>query len=68
MIKWHRDIRYFITKAGSLTGAYKLLREFIIKYECIENERDRTLLTCSEENYMLIKLTCPAVIRHDRMA
>jgi hypothetical protein len=65
MIKWYRDLTYFIAlepELGAKVNTYAAVAEFKLKYECTEDPNWPQLFTCSEENFLLIKLTCPEVI------
>jgi hypothetical protein len=63
MIEWSRSFNYFRRQAPDNADAvYRLIDEFKLKYRCTEDPHYSSLFTCSEEDFLLIKLTCPEVI------
>jgi hypothetical protein len=61
MIKWHRNITYFLHREYNEGRDFQdMIDEFKQKYGCDEFAPHHYI--CSEENFLLIKLTCPEVI------
>jgi hypothetical protein len=62
MIVWHRSIVFFIGDRLDLLNINARIDKFKEKYDCSNHNDREHIFECSEENFLLIKLTCPDVI------
>jgi hypothetical protein len=63
MVEWSRKFGYFRQQApDDIDKVHRLIDEFKLKYRCTEDPNYSSLFTCSEEDYLMIELTCPEVI------
>jgi hypothetical protein len=63
MIEWNYNQRYFIKQAalnGDDLSVYRLIDDFCIENDCTVTVFDT--IVCSEEQFIMIKITHPEVI------
>jgi hypothetical protein len=62
MIRWKRSFQYFLNKAEQNNRAYYYeVEDFVYTYNC--TMLTTNVMECSEEDFLIIKLTCPEAVR-----
>ena len=75
MIKFHRSFAYFLNKENDIDYMIMMdpvvrekslsarLKSFMEKYNCTIVGNDSHIYHCSEEDFVMIMLTCPEVVK-----